>query len=56
MSEYEEDDGLSSFDLRQLGGRVGAFGGAKLLKFVQGDFMTREGEKIGPSVNSLRSG
>ena len=47
MSAFEEDDGLSSFDMRQLGGKVGAFGGAKILKFVQGDFITREGEKIG---------
>ena len=47
MSAFKEDDGLSSFDMRQLGGKVGAFGGAKILKFVQGDFITREGEKIG---------
>jgi hypothetical protein len=56
MSVYEEDDGLSSFDMRQLGGRVGAFGGAKLLKFVQGDFITREGEKIGPEREFITFG
>jgi hypothetical protein len=49
MTAYEEDDGLASFDIRQLRGKVGAFGGAKLMKFVQGDFVNpREGEKIGP--------
>ena len=56
MSEYEEDDGLSSFNLRQLGGKVGAFGGAKLLKFVQGDFITREGEKIEPEREFITFG
>jgi hypothetical protein len=56
MSAYEEDDGLSSFDLRQLGDRVGAFGGAKLLKFVQGDFITRESEKIGPEREFITFG
>jgi hypothetical protein len=56
MSAFEEDDGLSSFDMRQLGGKVGAFGGAKLLKFVQGDFITREGEKIGPEREFITLG
>jgi short chain dehydrogenase len=56
MSAFEEDDGLSSFDMRQLGGKVGAFGGAKLLKFVQGDFITREGEKIGPEREFITFG
>jgi hypothetical protein len=56
MSNHEEDDGLSSFDLRQLGGKVGAFGGAKLLKFVQGDFITREGEKVTPERKFITFG
>ena len=43
-----ENDGLDSFDASQLGMKVGAFGGARLLKFVSGDFVTREGEIIGP--------
>ena len=46
MSNYESD-GLDSFDLTQLGMKVGAFGGARLLKFVSGDFVTREGEVVG---------
>ena len=57
MSAYEEDDGLSSFDLRQLGGKVGAFGGAKLLKFAQGDFIVpREARKIGPEREFITFG
>jgi cell division septation protein DedD len=55
MSEYEEDDGLSSFDLRQLGGKVGAFGGARLMKFVQGDFIAGD-EKIGPEREFITFG
>ena len=46
MSVYEEDDGLGSFDLSQLGMKTGAFGGARIMKFVQGNFITREGEPI----------
>ena len=46
MSNYE-NDGLDSFDLSQLGMKVGAFGGARILKFVSGDFVTREGEVVG---------
>jgi hypothetical protein len=55
MSEYEEDDGLSSFDLRQLGGKVGAFGGARLMKFAQGDFIAGA-EKIGPEREFITFG
>jgi cell division septation protein DedD len=47
MSEIEhDDDGLGSFDLSQLGQKVGAFGGATILKFVQGTFLTRDGVQI----------
>jgi len=42
----EEDDGLATFSLEQLGQKVSAFGGARLLKFVSGSFVTREGEII----------
>src|SRR5262249_23346065 len=42
----EEDDGLATFSLEQLGQKVSAFGGARLLKFVSGSFVTREGETI----------
>jgi hypothetical protein len=48
MSNDHEDDGLSSFDLEQIGMRSGAFGGAKLVKYVTDHFATREGEVIGP--------
>ena len=41
MSHEEEDDGLGSFDLAQLGMKTGAFGGARILKFVQGTFITQ---------------
>ena len=44
MSNDEEDDGLGSFDLEQLGMKTGAFGGARLLKYVTDHFITREGE------------
>src|SRR5258708_36694264 len=42
----EEDDGLATFSLEQLGQKVSAFGGARLLKFVSGNYVTREGETI----------
>ena len=42
----EEDDGLATFSLEHLGQKVSAFGGARLLKFVSGSFVTREGEII----------
>jgi hypothetical protein len=42
----EEDDGLSSFSLEQLGKKVSAFGGARILKFVSGKYVTGEGEPI----------
>ena len=42
----EEDDGLSSFSLEQLGKKVGAFGGARMMKFNSGVYTTREGETI----------
>jgi hypothetical protein len=48
MSEYETD-GLSDFSLEQIGQRTGAFGGARLLKYVTDHFVTREGEAIEPS-------
>lgn len=43
---YEEDDGLSSFHLDQMGQRVSVFQGARLMKFVSGTYITREGETI----------
>jgi hypothetical protein len=43
-----ESDGLDNFSPEQIGRKAGAFGGARLLKFVDGRFVTREGEEIGP--------
>jgi hypothetical protein len=44
-----EDDGLGSFSLSQVGMKVGAFGGAAILKFSRShEFITNAGEKIGP--------
>jgi len=43
-----ESDGLDNFSPEQIGRKPGAFGGARLLKFVDGHFVTREGEEIGP--------
>jgi hypothetical protein len=43
-----ESDGLDTFSPEQIGRKSGAFGGARLLKFVDGHFVTREGEEIGP--------
>jgi hypothetical protein len=48
MDQEYESDGLSDFDLEQIGMRTGAFGGARLLKYVTDHFVTREGEVIGP--------
>ena len=44
MSDDYENDGLSSFSLDQIGMQTGAFGGARLLRFVDGQYVTREGE------------
>src|SRR5262245_6627611 len=49
MSEDQEDDGLSSFNLEQMGQRASAFGGARLMKYVNDHYATREGEVIEPS-------
>jgi hypothetical protein len=49
MSENQESDGLDSFSLEQIGQRTGAFGGARLLKYVTDHYVTREGEVIEPS-------
>ena len=49
MSENQESDGLDSFSMEQIGQRTGAFGGARLLKYVTDHFVTREGEVIEPS-------
>jgi hypothetical protein len=50
MSENEhrpiKSDGLSDFNLEQIGRKAGTFGGARLLKFVDGRFVTREGGEI----------
>jgi hypothetical protein len=43
-----ESDGLDNFSPEQIGRKPGAFGSARLLKFVDGRFVTREGEEIGP--------
>ena len=43
-----ESDGVDNFSPEQIGRKAGAFGGARLLKFVDGHFVTREGEEIGP--------
>jgi hypothetical protein len=50
MSDDYEDDGLSNFDLGQVGMRSGAFGGARMVKYVTDRFVTREGETIGPET------
>jgi hypothetical protein len=46
MSDYE--DGFDNFNLEQIGLQAGAFGGARLLKFVTDKYVTREGDVIGP--------
>lgn len=52
----EEDDGLSSFSLEQLGQKIGTFGGARLLKFNAGEYKTREGEVITPDREFMMLG
>lgn len=49
MSVNLESDGLDSFSVEQLGQKTGAFGGARLLKFVTDHYVTREGEVIEPN-------
>jgi hypothetical protein len=49
MSDLPESDGLDSFTMDQIGARTGAFGGARLLKYVTDHYVTREGEVIEPS-------
>src|SRR5262249_18829693 len=49
MSDDYENDGLGDFSLDQIGMQAGAFGGARLLKFNDGQYVTREGEVIEPS-------
>ena len=39
----EEDDGLSSFSLEQLGKKVGTFGVARIMKFNSGVYATTAG-------------
>jgi hypothetical protein len=51
--EDQEDDGLSSFSLDQLGARKSAFGSARILKFNGGLFVTREGEVVPPERELL---
>jgi hypothetical protein len=48
MRDDQENDGLSNFDLGQIGMSSGAFGSARILKFDTDHFITREGELIGP--------
>jgi hypothetical protein len=45
----QESDGLSDFSVDQIGQKTGAFGGARLLKYVTDRFATREGEVVEPS-------
>ena len=49
MRDEYENDGLSDFSLDQIGMQAGAFGGARLLKFSDGQYVTREGEVIEPN-------
>jgi hypothetical protein len=42
----EEDDGLSSFSVEQLGKKVGTFGSARIIKFNSGVYKTTMGETI----------
>jgi hypothetical protein len=42
----EEDDGLATFSLEQLGRKVSTFGSARIMAFVSGNYTTREGETI----------
>src|SRR5262245_7544397 len=49
MRDEYENDGLSDFSLDQIGMQAGAFGGARLLKFNDGQYITREGEVIEPN-------
>jgi hypothetical protein len=44
----QESDGLGTFDLTQFGMKGGAFGGAKILKYVTDHYVTTQGEAIGP--------
>jgi len=48
MRDDQESDGLSNFDLEQIGMSGGAFGSARILKFDTDHFITREGEVIRP--------
>jgi hypothetical protein len=48
MSDDSERDGLSDFSLEQIGMKTGAFGGARIIKYVTDHFTTREGETIEP--------
>jgi hypothetical protein len=51
-----DEDGFDDFSLEQIGLRAGAFGGARLLKFVTDKFVTREGEVIGPERRFISLG
>jgi hypothetical protein len=44
-----EYDGLGSFDQSQMGGKASAFGGARILKFMQGTYHTTLGEVVEPA-------
>jgi hypothetical protein len=48
MSNFDRDDGFDNFNLEQIGQHSGAFGGARLLKFNTDQFVTREGDVVGP--------
>ena len=57
VQHYEDpDDGFASFNLEQLGQRTSAFGGARVLKFNRGQFITREGEEIKPDRQLIALG
>jgi hypothetical protein len=50
------DDGFDDFSLEQIGQRTGAFGGARILKFVTDKFATTEGVVIGPEHHLISLG
>jgi hypothetical protein len=49
MRDDHEGDGLDNFNLDQIGMQTGVYGGARLLKFKDGQYVTAEGEVIEPN-------
>lgn len=56
MNDDFEHDGLSEFNLAQIGMQTSAWGTARLLKFNDGQFVTREGEVISPDRELMAIG